>query len=430
MTKRKEHIVHVGFNENYADSIDFDNYNVTVLLDRYTAEHLSKLVRKQFSRIGILDLPRRLDLDNYDRATDQMIALVEEFSKEFGAPSAIVGIYEYTTMPAARLREHFGVFGTDSRTALLFRDKVLMKEALRGVVRLPRFWNLGSATPMADLQNIAADLPGKIVLKPKSQAASLGIEIFDGAADFLEYARTTGIQDDYEVEEFIEGSVCHFDGIIREGKIRFLSASKYLGDYFTFQHRGGPLASLSIEDPVLISRIFDFTDRVLETLGLRDSTFHLEAFQTPDDDLVFLEVGNRFGGAYTSNHIKAVYGVDLVEESIAACMNLPSTVEETVTNIDFAADGYGASGALYSALREKSRCRVKSIHGLDTCPDSVILSEIPNVGQVVNEHQGVFVGSGMFILAGESPDTIEQDMRKIIESYSVDVEVLEESPVR
>ncbi|WP_327320186.1 ATP-grasp domain-containing protein [Streptomyces sp. NBC_01235] len=425
----KEHVVHVGFADQDAAVIDFEKYDVTLLLDAFAASRLPEDVRRRFARVGILALPRRVDLDDYDRASEQMIALVREFSRDLGEPSAIVGLYENTTLPAARLREEFGLPGTDVRTTLLFRDKVLMKQALNGVVRVPRYWDVDAATPTAELEDIAAGLPGKVVLKPRSQAASFGIEIFDSAGDFLRYARTEGIRDHYEVEEFVEGAVCHFDGLMRDGEILFLSAARYLGNCFDLQYGKEALASVCIDDPVQVRQIHEFTERVLGTLGLRDGSFHLEAFRTPDGDLVFLEVANRLGGGYIRRHFQEAYGLDLLAESIAVCMNLPSAVEKATTHLDLRAAGRGVTGWVHPALQEDALCQVKRIRGLDVCPDSVIYSEIPDIGKVFNRVPGFFVGSGLFILAGETTESIERDALGIIESYGIEVQLLDGSAV-
>jgi biotin carboxylase len=420
--QRKGHVVHVGFYEEDLHVVDFENYNVTTLVHRHHAEELSRATRRQFARIGELDVPHDRDQDGYDRASDQMIALVTEFSKDLGPPCAVVGMFENTTVPAARLREHFGAQGTDLQTAERCRDKVTMKEALAGSgVRTPRFWRVGAATTEAELREIAGGLPGKVVLKPRSQAACFGVEIFPNAAAFLEHCGTVGLQDDYEVEEFVEGTACHFDGVVRGGALRFLCASRFWSSSFDFQRLHVPLVSVTFDDPATVARIADFTELTLKTLGLRDSTFHLEAFLTDDDQLVFLELGSRFGGAYISDHIKAAYGVDLVDESVRACMNQPSALASFTTHLDH--PDVGASGWVYTPLSETARCRVRRIHGLDACPDSVILSSVPDIAQTLNDDIGMFVASGRFALAGPTAAAVERDMSTIVESYSVDVEL-------
>jgi hypothetical protein len=390
------HVVHVAFDDHFldVDTLDVDNYDITLLVDSYAAGRISKSLLDRFARVGVLNLPDGLGVEGYDQVVDQMIDLVKDFSEDFGPPVAVVGLFEYTTLPAARLREHFAVPGVDVGTALRFRDKILMKQMLREVVPVPRFWPVGAATTAAELTAIVSGLPGKVVLKPTRQAASIGVRLFDRGADLLQYADAEGIQDGYEVEEFIEGTVCHVDGIVRDGRVLFLSAAEYfLGSCFTFQNSGvGPLASVTIDDSALVRRIADFTDRVLAALGLRDGSFHLELFLTPSGDLVFLEIANRFGGEYISRHLKTVYGVDLVQESI------------------------------YCALSEKDRCRVRRVHGLDRIPSSVVFYDTPDIGQLLNHELGLAVASGRFILTGASTAFVKRDLRVISDAYSIDVE--------
>ncbi|GAA0499236.1 MULTISPECIES: ATP-grasp domain-containing protein [Streptomyces] len=419
MDTTRSHVVHVGFAEQHIDSIEFGEHQVSLLVNRHLAEQMSPAARQRFARIGVLDVPHTLDFDAYDRALDQMIELVEEFAAELGPPTAVVAMYEQVTLPAARLRDHFGVPGVDTETALLCRDKVRMKEVMRSNgIRVPAFWAVDASTPYADLEKIAAAVPGRLVLKPQRQAGSFGIMVFRDGTEFLAHARDHGIPDDHEVEEFIDGDVCHVDGVVRDGEIRFLSASRYIGDCLTFQNSEQHLSGVTFDDASTLARITDLTALVLKSLRLHTSTFHLELFRTPDDELIFLEIGNRFGGAYISDSIRAVYGVDLVRESVLACMGLPSEVGAVTSILDH--EGVGASGWLYTALPESEPCVVKRIRGLDVCPDSVVLSEIPDIGQTLNDDIAVFPNTGKFALAGASSAEVERDIRRLAAAYAVE----------
>ncbi|MFG2947052.1 ATP-grasp domain-containing protein [Streptomyces adustus] len=419
MDTTRSHVVHIGFAEQHIDSIEFDGHQVSLLVHRHVAERMSHAARQRFARVGVLDVPHTLEFDTYDQVLDQMVHLVEEFAAELGPPTAIVAMYEHVTLPAARLRDHFGVPGVDTETALLCRDKVRMKEAVRGGgIRIPAFWAVDVSTPYADLERIADAVPGRLVLKPQRQAGSFGISVFRDGAEFLAHARAHGIPDDHEVEEFVEGEVCHVDGVVRDGEIRFISASRYIGDCLNFQTDGQHLSGVTFDDASTLARITDFTALVLKSLRLHTSTFHLELFLTPDDELVFLEVGNRFGGAYISDSIRAVYGVDLVRESVLACMGLPSEVEAGTGILDH--EGVGASGWLYTALPESEPCVVRRIRGLDTCPDSVVLSDIPGIGQTLNGDITVFPTAGKFAFCGASTAEVERDIRRLAASYALE----------
>jgi biotin carboxylase len=412
------HVVHVGFHAAEADAAGFDAYTVTAVMRRESAARLAPDLAARFARIALLDLPDSDDLEAYDRAIDPIVELVTGLAGEFGGPAAIVGLYEHTTLPAARLREHFRVPGTDVWTATLCRDKVRMKQALEEAgMRVPRFLAVDPSTSRKDLERFARTIPGRIVLKPRSQAASFGVRILDNAAGLLALAADDRIEPGYEAEEFIEGTILHLDGIVRDGAIRWFSASKYLDSCYSFQYEGVPLASVTLDDPVLAARTFQFTADVLRGLRLTDSAFHLEAFLTPGGELVFLEIGNRFGGAGVPDQHRVIYGVDLRRESVLACTGGLSELAVPATALDHPAAG--ASGWLYMPLTEKRHCRVTCIHGQDDLPASVVRADIPAVGDVLNDSPDTWPAAGRFLLRGTSTAAVEQDMTKIAETYSV-----------
>ncbi|GAA2511720.1 ATP-grasp domain-containing protein [Winogradskya humida] len=418
----KPHVVHVGFYESYADAVDFDACNVTLVVDRYAAGLLSDPVRAKFAAIAVLDVPDRIDMDDYDRAFDQIESAVRGFAGTFGTPDAVVAVYEHTTLPAARLRDVFGVPGTDLRTALLCRDKVAMKQALRGVVRTPRFWAVDEKTTPDRLAEIVARIPGKVVLKPRSQAAGFGVRVFDSGHDLLDHVRTEPIGAAHEIEEFIGGTIGHTDGVVRDGQLHFFSASDYYGDCYSTQHHNAPLGSVTVDDPERVARLSAYTSTVLKALGLRDSAFHLELFTTPDDDLVFLEIANRFGGGYIRQHVRTAYGIDLADEAVRACTGTPSSLPGPATHRDVEPVPGGASGALWAGMEQTSDpCRVQAVHGVETLPVSVLHADLPEVGQVLNDGRPVFHTTGTFVIAGPSSAAVRQDMEHILKTYSIDV---------
>ena len=150
-----------------------------------------------------------------------------------------MGLFEHTVYPAAVLRDHFGVPGTRPQVALRCRDKVEMKRALEGSdVVVPKFWPVQESTTAAELEQLLVGIPGRVVLKPRGQAGSAGVRAFDSVADLLDQAAGAGFENGYEVEEFVEGTVCHLDGVVRDGAVGFLSVSRYLGTCLEFEAEG------------------------------------------------------------------------------------------------------------------------------------------------------------------------------------------------
>jgi hypothetical protein len=416
------HVIHVGFNEAYHRSLDLTGYRSTLLLHTTGIQHLSPEIAAKFERIVGIDMPESVDLDGYWAVGDAFLSAAVALAEEVGPPAAVVALFEHTVLPAALIREHFGVPGMNLAVTETFRDKVKMKDALAGAgVRLPGYAAVGADTAAEDLERVLPRFAGRIVLKPRSQAAALGVRIFSDAAELRAHAAEHGLPDGYEIEDFIDGELCHFDGILRGGKLRFFSASKYLGTPHAFLVGAEAMGSVTIDDPEVAGRAKEFTERVLAALRVSDTPFHLEAFLQADGELVFLEVGSRFGGAGVVPQIRTAYGVDLIAEAFKACVGVPSAIERPSTHLDH---GVGASGWLYMPIKEKVRCRVRGIYGIETCPESVVHSELPSIGQVLNEHDGVFLSSGKFIHVGKSTEAVYEDMRSLAASYGVNTVVL------
>lgn len=411
------HTLHVGFTETVSDSIDFDNGTVTVVLHRYRVERLPKHVLDRFARVAVIDTGDPSDIEGYERQLETILALADDLAAEFGPPTAVVGVFEHTVYPAAVLRDRFGVPGTCAQVALRCRDKVAMKRALRGgAVPVPRFWPTDSSTTATELARELAGVRGRLVYKPRGQAGSVGVRVFDSTADTLDFAATTGFADGTELEEFVDGAVCHLDGVVRDGVVRFLSVSRYLGTCLAFQTDTAPVGSVTMDDEVTVGRATTFTESVLAALHLRDSTFHLEAFLTPAAEFVFLEIACRFGGAGVPTQLRLAAGFDIVRESVLAGTGEPSewTGAPTMTA---AADG--AWGMLWVPIPGNASGRVRRIHGLDRCPASVVYSEIPSIGAELNPG-GFYAAAGKFFLAGPSTASVQADIERLMSTYVVE----------
>jgi hypothetical protein len=425
------HILHVGFAEAFAGAIDVERDTVTLLLHRYRVERLPRHVLARFARVAVFDTDDPSDMCGYEKQLDTIVALADDLVAEFGPPQAVVGIFEHTVYPAAVLRDRFGVPGTPAAVALRCRDKVEMKRALRaGGVPAPRFWPVDAATTAAELRTSLAGVAGRLVLKPRAQAGSAGVRVFDSLERVLEHAAATGFPDGHELEEFVDGTVCHLDGVVRDGVVRFLSLCRYVGTCFDFEADGAAVGSVTVDDPETLDRATAFTAAVLDALRLRDSGFHLEAFLTPDGGFTFLEIGCRFGGAGVPAQLKLAAGFDIVRESVLAGTGEPAewTGPGTMGAAALARRGLRASGILWVPMPSETPARVRRIHGLDTCPDSVVFSEIPAIGAELTRG-GFYAAAGKFVLVGPSTLAVQADIETLIATYSVETVAVGAEPL-
>ncbi len=234
----------------------------------------------------------------------------------------IIALSEVDMLRAAQLRTRYGIPGLTYPTARLFRDKVLMKEALREAgLRVPRFTTVDSGL---DLMAAAADYGYPFVVKPRMGGGSIGATVVrDEAA--LRALLSKGLRPNFytpahlEAEEFVAGDLYHVDGLVLDGVIRLHTVSKYRSDVLEFS----TAVSTRMVDQrsPLAHRLSEFTGAVLAELGLLKpgihSYFHCEAFDTPDGP-VLCEVAARPGGLGIVDQVDAYFGLNTFELLLAA----------------------------------------------------------------------------------------------------------------
>ncbi|MCP3819182.1 ATP-grasp domain-containing protein [Streptomyces sp. A3M-1-3] len=297
----------------YHRGIDHDLHDVTYFGRREALASLPAGLRcEQVERTG-LRAP-------YDEARAWLDDRPQTFDR-------VISMSEYELIDAARLREHLGIEGTSVEQVMLARDKVLMKEAVERVgLRVPRF------LPVEEFLGSGGRSPwtGATVLKPHRGASSVDVVVFDSAAQAHEAiaARRTGVPSidedgrglpDHEVEEFVEGKILHFDGLVEKGVVLALGASEYVGTCLDYAH-GVPMGSFQFE---VADDARDWVTDALAAVRIEDGSFHLEAI-VDGTELVFLEVGNRVGGADVVDTFELATGIHLPSFELRILLGEPT----------------------------------------------------------------------------------------------------------
>lgn len=240
----------------------------------------------------------------------------------------VVTVEEHDLERAAQLREILGLDGWPSASAVTWRNKLAMKEtARRAGIEVAEQRAVECAT---DLVAFAAEHGFPVVVKPRDGTGSLGVRVLRDATavrDFL--AEDLEMYGPYGsnlmAESFVDGPMCHVDGLVVDGEIQYVYASKYLialSD-FTAPHRGRQDTTLDPDDPLSV-RLIDFTWSVIDALPApRTFTFHAEVFHTPDDRLVLCEIAARPGGAMNRAIAEVMFGIDPFEGMVRANAGLP-----------------------------------------------------------------------------------------------------------
>lgn len=221
-------------------------------------------------------------------------------ARELEPPSfdRIETIDEPLVEPAAALRERLGVPGLSLRTAQLCRDKVAMKEFLRGH-GVPCAQSTRAESP-ADALAFAEREGYPLIAKPLAGFGSL--QTFRCAdRKQLDQALAT-LQPRPErpvaIEEFIEGHEGFFDTLCDAAGVRYEFAAHYFPGCLEANQQRWISPQIAVTNRLHLDSYRELRElgrKVVDALGIRQSATHMEWFFGPKG-LKFSEIGARPAG--------------------------------------------------------------------------------------------------------------------------------------
>ncbi|MCY8040621.1 ATP-grasp domain-containing protein [Bacillus spizizenii] len=240
--------------------------------------------------------------------------------------NTIIAMSEYDLLRAGKLRTHLGLKGQSYESALLFRDKVLMKQRLEEQgIPVPHYRKIESPV---DLYLFVQQFGFPVVVKPIDGSGSVDTKVLKNEKDMMKYF-SKGLDGNVEVETFVDGDMYHIDGLMIDGHITLNWPSRYINGCLAFQEEQF-LASYQLgADNPLTSRLIGIVEKALKALpSPKTTTFHAEVFHTPDDKLVFCEIASRTGGGLIREAIQQGFGFDLNEVCVKKQCGLPYDIPD------------------------------------------------------------------------------------------------------
>jgi biotin carboxylase len=230
--------------------------------------------------------------------------------------SRITPLDDYDVETAAHLREHLRIPGMGETTARYFRDKLAMRARARDRgIAIPEFVHVLNH---ARVHHFLSTVPAPWLLKPRSEASSVGIRKLERAEDVWKVIEELGdAQSGYLIERMIPGDVFHVDAIVAEKQILFAEVHQYRKPLFELLHQGGGIfATRTVSrGSTLEASIRETHARVIEHLGLVRGVSHTEFIRGRDDgQIYFLETAARVGGAHIADLVEASTGINLWRE--------------------------------------------------------------------------------------------------------------------
>lgn len=300
-----------------------------IVLFRYSA----RVVKLEFlSNKNVVVLAPEAQKQKYDTYLSEGHSLPNViFLKDFILPNIILEIRKInqnniiesiTTLSeedidiAGILNDHFVCKNTKAVSNLLFKDKYYMRSFLTGIVKQPNFRLLESKNDLDLFWNSCNT--SIAVLKPKNLAGSLGVKKIT-QKDVIGPEYYTG---NYIVEEYVSiNKMITCDGYAMGNKIKRFYIHEYEELLLDSLSSSGyyliRTSSLYDKQEDFIKIAYDNCSEVLNVFSVNDEVtpFHFEwFFDFSTKEIVFCEVGKRFGGADIPQLILDSFGVDILKE--------------------------------------------------------------------------------------------------------------------
>lgn len=211
---------------------------------------------------------------------------------------------ECNVQGAATIRVALRIPGDTPEMVRLFRNKLEMKEAVaKHGISVPAYEKLDRdrlcAEPEAYYNSLIEKFGKRLVIKPTSAAGSFNVTIVESYNDFLTARKIVDSEIfhfDYEVDEFISGTMYQCDSFVRHGIVVFSGILELGCTNFDFV-QGKPLSVYPAIPDALRQRLFQFNQNVITALGFKDGSTHHELFFNEEDNsIVFLEIAARVPG--------------------------------------------------------------------------------------------------------------------------------------
>ncbi|HEY1470231.1 MAG TPA: ATP-grasp domain-containing protein [Candidatus Acidoferrum sp.] len=227
----------------------------------------------------------------------------------------IVALDEFDMENVAALREHLRLPGMGLTTIRYFRDKLAMRaQAREAGVLVPEFVHVLNYD---DLREFMAHVPGPWLLKPRSQAAGIGMKKIQAPEELWPWLDQLGDeQSHFVLEQFVPGNVYHVDGVVSEGSVVSAEAHGYGSPPLDVSHEGGVFTTRTLpRDASETQTLKAMHAKLVEGLGLVRGVTHAEFLKAhADNRFYFIEIAARVGGAYISDVVEAATGINLWRE--------------------------------------------------------------------------------------------------------------------
>ena len=225
------------------------------------------------------------DMEDYD----QVLRACGYFTFKYGKIDRIESHNEHWLYQDACLRTDFNVFGFKEKDMDIIKYKSKMKEVFKSVgVPVAR----GKVTRDIDEgREFIKEVGYPVCVKPDMGVGAANTFKLNNDEE-LEWFFSNELEEEYIMEEFIEGDIHTFDGLVdKDGKVVFLNSFIY--DNGVMDIVNDNLDMYYYNQTEIPKDLKAYGLDIVKAFALKESFFHLEFFRTPEGKLVALEANLR-----------------------------------------------------------------------------------------------------------------------------------------
>lgn len=294
----------------------------------YCLKHLTAINRQCFDYVH--QISRDFQRVNYE----EFDLIIAPYVKLYGAKNIRLLTNEDSAhILCASMREKYQMPGQSVEELLPYVDKVVSKNKLGNVVRIPKFTKFDKSKYFRNkfkyLNKVVEQLGGfPLFTKPVDLVSSVETNKINNLTEFFNVAEIILSHDyEFEVDQFIDGELFHCDAMIINGEVKFFMVGKCsfaLARFF----EGKPVGSIPIKDKKMFNSLELFCKKIFKKLNCHNSAYHLEIFlEKKSNEFVFLEIGARTGGALLSKVYEKIYDINIEEVNYLIQMGLSDNIK-------------------------------------------------------------------------------------------------------
>ncbi len=267
-----------------------------------------------------------------DRDASAIVSALERASIR---PDGVLTFWEDNVCVAARVARALDLPGNPPEAVDNARSKIRTRETSA---------RLGLPTPRAqrvrsldELFAAAQNIGFPAVVKPEFGASAIGcVKVDDFAALPGVYSLVRDVVrpendaifrsgNDLLLEEYLDGVEFDVDLVLQDGACVFSSVSQnWPTAEPSFQEKG--LHCPSDHSPKEVGRLVDLSVETARQFGFRLGVLHIEGKCTRRGPRI-IEVNARMGGGRVFEMVRDVWGVDLIEAQVRACLDVPQELK-------------------------------------------------------------------------------------------------------